>query len=293
MENYRFVEKIGSGSHGTVYLLKSTGEDRCVVCKSIISKYKTHAYREIAILTKLKHRRVVRLIDSVVLVNSVFLILEHVNYGSLESMISFFSRSLVTPSANLGWSVISQVADALHYIHSKRIIHRDIKPSNVLVNRFCTNNREFLEFKLCDFSLSTRSDGLVEDGHAVGTPFYMAPEVITRSKYDSTVDCWGLGCCVYELLSLKKPFHGSTREELFQNIVGREITESVSADKNLDGLVKLCLKKCNRITAKTIARNEKARLSLAMLEIRFRESKIEELEKKLEELREMSKTVIK
>lgn len=292
MEDYKFVEKIGSGSHGTAYLLKSK-EDKCVVCKSIIGKYKSHAYREISILSKLKHRRVLKLIDSVVLGNSVFLILEHMNYGSLESMITFFSRSLVTPSANLGWSIMSQVADALNYIHSKKIIHRDVKPSNVLVSRFCANNREFLEFKLCDFSLSTRSDGLVEDRHAVGTPFYMAPEIISRSRYDSTVDCWGLGCCVYEVLSLKKPFHGATRKELFQDIVEKEITESISADKSLDSLIKLCLRKSNRITAKSIIKDENIRLSLAMLEIKLKESRIEELEKKLDELRNVRETVIK
>lgn len=293
MEEYKLVEKIGNGSHGTVYLLKSIERNRCVVCKSVINKHKNHAYKEIAILSKLRHRRVVRLIDSVVLENSVFLILEHMNHGSLESMVSFFGKSLMAPTPSLGWSMMSQVADALHYIHSKNVIHRDIKPSNILVSRICTKHREFLEFKVCDFSLSTRSDGLVEDGCTIGTPFYMAPEVVAKSGYDCTVDCWGLGCCVYELLSLRKPFDGSTREELFQSITKREVVEGVSTDEVLDGLIKLCLKKCNRITSKAIVRHEKVRLNLAILEVRFKESRIEELEKKIEKLEKINRPEIK
>lgn len=372
MDNYKIVEKIGKGTHGTVYLLKST--DRLFVCKIVPVKYKNHAVREISILSKVSHRRVVSFVENFQIKDNFHIILEYVNYGSVESMILFFKESRSQPSLQLCWSLLSQMADVLYYLHCKRIIHRDVKPSNILISRFYSRGRECLEFKLCDFSLSTifsdrnnntvndmindRSiinninnntvNDVVNDGNIVGTPFYMAPEIVNRENYDNTIDIWGLGCCVFELMFLKKAFTGKDRKELFYSIkyddpfaltgsgtfhedfinykhqdnfkiqpsskfkvqssAGNNnlhlnstdnnnlclnstdnfylnspssLNNDQSNDSKLVELLKQCLLKKNRITSKKLAKNEKVRLQLAILEIKIKESKIEELEKKL------------
>lgn len=284
MDNYQFLEKIGSGSHGTVYLLKSEDTDKFVVCKSFVSKYKTHAHREIAILEKIRHRRIVNMIESIIYKDSIYLILEYINFGSLDSMIQFFIKNNTTPSNSLAWSLLSQISDVLNYLHSKKIIHRDIKPSNILIGRFFVKNREYLEFKLCDFSLATKIEGNVVDKHVVGTPFYMSPEMISRNSYDHSVDVWGLGCCVLEVITLTKPFKGKNREDLFNKILNEEPEGKIKDDPILESIVNRCLEKKNRITANALTKHEKIRLHLAMLELRLREHKIEELENKLSEL---------
>lgn len=282
MENYTFIEKLGKGTHGTVYLLKSQEEDKLVVCKSITEKYKTHAFREISILDKLNHRRIISIYDSMVIKNSIHIILEYINYGSLESMIDFFIRCKTIPTFSLGWNLLAQMSDALYYLHSKKIIHRDIKPSNILISRFFIKEKEYLEFKLCDFSLSTRCESFIEDGHMVGTPFYMAPEIVERERYGHSVDVWGLGCCVYEVMTLNKPFKGEDRKKLFRNILEEKPEELIDwEDKGLEMLVRKCLAKENRVNSKTIAKHEKNRLYLAMHEIKVKENRIEELEKRL------------
>lgn len=287
MDNYKFIEKIGRGSHGTAYLLRSQEDNKYVVCKSVIEKHEKHAQKEISILSKLMHRRIVKMIDSFRLNGSIFIILEYANYGTLESMISYFIKCKLQPHSNLLWSILSQVSDALYFLHSRKVIHRDIKPSNILINKFYVRSNEYLEFKICDFSLSTSITNYgeyISDRATVGTPFYMAPEIVSHEKYDATVDVWSLGVCMYEISTLTKPFTGSNREQLYNNILNKEIsTESITTDKVLSDLISQCLLKKNRITAKKLAKVDRSRLCLTMLELKYRESKIEYLEEKLKE----------
>lgn len=92
------------------------------------------------------------------------------------------------------------LASALHYLHSKRILHRDLKPENILLD---TGERA----KLCDFGLARH---MTADTHVVtsikGTPLYMAPEVLAGVPYDQQADLWSLGCIVYETITGEAPF---------------------------------------------------------------------------------------
>lgn len=103
--------------------------------------------------------------------------------------------------------IIYQLAKALKYLHSARLIHRDLKPSNVLVNSNCT-------IKLCDFGL-VRSLNQGKDSGAVltegvATRWYRSPEVLLGSKsYSTPADIWSFGCIVYEIISQKPLFPGS------------------------------------------------------------------------------------
>jgi serine/threonine protein kinase len=285
MENYRFIEKIGSGTHGTAYLLQSQNDNKYVVCKSVIQKHFKHAHKEISILSKLNHRKVVKMIDNIQVKESIYIILEYANYGTLETMISYFAKYKYKCNLTLMWSILSQITDALYYLHSKKIIHRDIKPSNILINKFSVKENEYLEFKICDFSLSTSYDKYIEDKGTVGTPFYMAPEIVSKSRYDATVDMWSLGVSLYEVLTLKKPFAGANRDELYSNILSKKIAaEELSEDRSLTDIILQCLSKKDRITSKNLCKNEKIRLNLTMLELKYRESKIEKLELKIKEL---------
>lgn len=289
MERFKFIRRLGRGTHGIVYLLETTdGTGTKIVCKSVLDRYQRHAEREIAMLSSLSHKRVVKMLESFRTNTGTFIILEYANHGTLQDMLNFLIQRRCKATMYMIWSVLAQVSDALMYLHSKKIIHRDVKPSNILINQLFVGEEGFFEFKLCDFSLARRFDDAEEHmfGSVVGTPSYIAPEVIDGDLYDTSVDVWGLGVTLYELAMLSKPFRGRCRRELYESIKEARIPSSpICTDKTLEELIRRCLCKDNRISVRSIIQNDRIRLHLAMIEIKLREHKIQSLERELSMLK--------
>jgi serine/threonine protein kinase len=93
---------------------------------------------------------------------------------------------------------MSQVLQGLVYLHEQGVIHRDIKGANILTTKDGI-------VKLADFGVATKSN--VNEYNVVGTPYWMAPEVIELSGATTASDIWSLGCTVIELLDGKPPYH--------------------------------------------------------------------------------------
>ena len=109
-------------------------------------------------------------------------------------------------------------------MHKKSIAHRDIKPENILMESKDVNN---LNIKITDFGFAKFYDpkegGLTE---TLGSPLYMAPEIIKKLSYDCSVDIWALGILCYIMLSGRPPFRGKTKEEIFIEITSKNISFS-------------------------------------------------------------------
>ena len=99
------------------------------------------------------------------------------------------------------WSFTLQISQALAHLHSKFIIHRDLKALNI----FLTKNKQI---KLGDLGVSK----IIGPGHLagtrVGTPLYLAPELVLNKPYDNKIDVWALGCVLYHLAMMEAPFLG-------------------------------------------------------------------------------------
>ncbi|CAM9284283.1 unnamed protein product [Ectocarpus sp. 13 AM-2016] len=109
--------------------------------------------------------------------------------------------------------IAKQLVQALHYLHSNRVIHRDMKPQNILVG---AHGR----VKLCDFGFArAMSSNTVVLTSIKGTPLYMAPELVKEQPYDLTVDLWSLGVILYELLVGQPPFYTNSIYSLINHIV--------------------------------------------------------------------------
>ncbi|ADM12638.1 NimA-like Ser/Thr protein kinase [Encephalitozoon intestinalis ATCC 50506] len=262
MRRFRFIQKLSRGVHGTVYLLETTDSKReKVVCKSVLWRYRKHAENEARILSSISYKRIVKLIDFFPSDFGLFIVLEYMDCGSLDEMMIYFMESNFRATDRLAWSVLTQIAGGLRYLHSKKIIHRDLKPSNILANRARAEGGLMLEFKLCDFSVSKK---LGKDGQIsgiAGTPSYMAPEMVSGRHYTTSVDIWSLGVSIYELLALKKPFEGKNRNELFEMIKQAKLPQEMCKDMDLERLIRRCLSKKNRISARDICNYRKSDLT--------------------------------
>ncbi|AFN84120.1 NimA-like Ser/Thr protein kinase [Encephalitozoon romaleae SJ-2008] len=267
MERFRFIRKLSRGVHGTVYLLETidSGKEK-MACKSILWKYKKYAEREVKILSLISHKRIVKLLDFFPRDSGIFIILEYVNCGSLHEMISHLVENNYRAPNCLVWSVLVQIADGLRYLHNKHIAHRDIKPSNILIERVFVQSGALIEFKLCDFAMAKELYEGNRTCEIAGTPSYMAPEVVSREYYNISIDIWSLGVSVYELLTLKKPFEGRSRDELFGMIKQARLPQVISPDIELERLIRRCLSKNDRISSGAIFNDKKAKAHLEVSE---------------------------
>ena len=136
----------------------------------------------------------------------------------------------------MNWFI--QLAMALEYIHGRKVLHRDIKVSNI----FLTGNNTV---KLGDFGISKVLETTQEQAQTVvGTPYYMSPEVCESKPYTHKSDIWALGCVLFELCALDKPFFAENLLGLVYKIVQddpKPIPDTYS--KELAKLVEMSLQK--------------------------------------------------
>lgn len=117
--------------------------------------------------------------------------------------------------------IIFQLYLALNYMHEKGMMHRDIKPENILME-----SKNDLNIKLADFGFAAffkESAEAKKQTLTLGSPMYMAPEILKRDEYDQKVDVWAAGVVAYVLLAGKPPFAGSTKEATFKAIRNNQL----------------------------------------------------------------------
>ena len=198
---YKFIKNLGSGSYGQVVLAEDRNKELFAVKKFPL--YDKSSYlsfkNEIKILKKIKHKNLIKIFDYYKDRSFIYLVMEYAPYGDLDNYIRSLKNKGKLISNNTIDNIISQVTEGIDYLHINNIIHRDIKTSNILV--FNENL-----FKITDFGVSK---SLEQNKYAytnIGTPYYMAPEIICGKPYNYSVDYWALGCMIYKLLCNKYPF---------------------------------------------------------------------------------------
>ncbi|KAJ5191072.1 Cytokinesis protein sepH [Penicillium cinerascens] len=200
LKDYQLGDCLGKGAFGSVYRALNWNTGETVAVKQIkltdLPKSELRVIMlEIDLLKNLDHPNIVKYQGFVKSVETLNIILEYCENGSLHSIAKNFGRF----PENLVGLYMSQVLHGLLYLHEQGVIHRDIKGANILTTK------EGL-VKLADFGVASRTTGLSESS-VVGTPYWMAPEVIELSGATTASDIWSLGCTVIELLEGKPPYH--------------------------------------------------------------------------------------
>ncbi|WVZ87554.1 hypothetical protein U9M48_034173 [Paspalum notatum var. saurae] len=194
---YMLEKKIGKWDYGRVYKGRDLETGDLVAIKQ--APLEAVDQQDLDIIMNLNHKNILKYLGSVKTKSHLYIILEYVENGSLASIIKRnkfgpFPESLVVV-------YIAQVLEGLVYLHEQGVIHRDIKGRNILTTK------EGI-VKLTGFGAATKiTEADVNTGVVIGTPYWMAHEVIKISGACTTSDIWSVGCTIIELLTCAPPYY--------------------------------------------------------------------------------------
>lgn len=198
-------EVLGSGQFGIVYAGKHRKTGRNVAIKIIDklrfpNKQESQLRNEVAILQTVHHPGVVNLESMFETPERVFVVMEKLHGDMLEMILSSEKGRL---PERLTRFLVTQILVALRHLHFKNIAHCDLKPENVLL----ASADPFPQVKLCDFGFARIIGEKSFRRSVVGTPAYLAPEVLRSKGYNRSLDMWSVGVIVYVSLSGTFPFN--------------------------------------------------------------------------------------
>lgn len=220
-KNYKVLEKIGTGSFGKVFKVFHipSGQNRAMkVVKKEATKHqddkrdnKKEFLKEIEVLTLLDHPNILKVLEYFLDDNNYYVVTELVNGGELFDHIQKIKHF----SEEKACTVMIQILSAIRYLHSQGIVHRDLKLENILVDT--SNDKDDLNIKIIDFGASNFYKKNLNLSLKIGTPYYIAPEVLEKS-YNYKCDLWSCGVIMYILLSGSPPFDGRTDQEIMAKV---------------------------------------------------------------------------
>jgi len=219
---YRIIEKIGSGTMGTVYKAKQVSLDRVVAIKVLSphlsrkSDYVEQFLREARAVARLNHPNVISGIDVGEQEGVRYFVME---YASGLTVGEILKRGGAMDESRVA-KVALQIARALEHAHEAGLVHRDVKPDNILITKNGTA-------KLCDLGLAKDRP---EGGRALGTPHYISPEQAEGiHEADIRSDLYSFGATLYHMLLGRTPFEGKAKA-----VMVKHISEDPTAPREAD-----------------------------------------------------------
>uniref|UniRef100_A0A8B9H6E1 non-specific serine/threonine protein kinase n=1 Tax=Astyanax mexicanus TaxID=7994 RepID=A0A8B9H6E1_ASTMX len=197
-EVFDVLEKLGEGSYGSVFKAhyKETGE--IVAIKQVpVESDLQEIIKEISIMQQCNSPHVVRYYGSYFKNSDLWIVMEYCGAGSVSDIIRQRNKTLAEDEIA---AILQSTLKGLEYLHFMRKIHRDIKAGNILLNSEG-------QAKLADFGVAGQlTDTMAKRNTVIGTPFWMAPEVIQEIGYNCVADIWSLGITAIEMAEGKPPY---------------------------------------------------------------------------------------
>ena len=215
-EVYIKEKTLGSGSFGTVYLVKHKQLHRYFAMKAIKKTSKSKVdeeglMNEINILRKMDHPNILKITDFYSQKNEYDIITEYCQEGELFNEIKQYAPFNETITGHY----MKQILTAVCYCHGMNIVHRDLKPENILIVKRAKNGCH--PIKIIDFGTAKVFSKEKSEHLLIGSAYYIAPEVLSRN-YTEKCDIWSCGVIMYILLTGRPPFFGNTDSEIMYRI---------------------------------------------------------------------------
>ncbi|XP_057263736.1 serine/threonine-protein kinase Nek4 isoform X6 [Pezoporus wallicus] len=214
---YCFLRAVGKGSYGEVSLVRHRQDSKQYVIKRLnlknaSSRERKAAEQEAQLLSQLKHPNIVTYRESWQGEDGLlYIVMGFCEGGDLYHKLKEQKGQLLPENQVVEWFV--QIAMALQYLHEKHILHRDLKTQNVFLTR--TNI-----IKVGDLGIARVLENQYDMASTlIGTPYYMSPELFSNKPYNYKSDVWALGCCVYEMATLKHAFNAKDMNSLVYRII--------------------------------------------------------------------------
>ncbi|CAK60875.1 unnamed protein product (macronuclear) [Paramecium tetraurelia] len=225
--NSRFC--LGEGAYGKVFLGQDTENNEQVAIKQIDTKFieqqdkyiKQQIINEIEILKKCNHPNIVRFIDLIDTPKYIYIIIEYCKDGDLKELLNQKRLSEVE-----SFDVLRQIVEGFKELQKHSIIHRDLKPANILINNGI--------FKIADFGFAKivnnySSTNMLKS--LVGSPYYMAPQLLGYQQYCFKCDIWSLAVIYFEMVFGNLPWLASDPQSLLKKILSQPIIEKLKQAK--------------------------------------------------------------
>ncbi|XP_074646197.1 uncharacterized protein LOC141902392 isoform X2 [Tubulanus polymorphus] len=217
LDLYQKIKVIGKGSYGQVWLSKHRKDRKQYVLKKIdlqnaSKRERKAAEQEVKLLSRLKHPNIVAYKDSFECDDGyLYIAMGYCEGGDLYNRLKEQKGVPLEERQVVEWFV--QIAMALQYMHERNILHRDLKTQNI----FLTKSKII---KVGDLGIARVLEGTNDMATTlIGTPYYMSPELFSNKPYNHKSDVWALGCCVYEMSTLKHAFNAKDMNSLVYKIL--------------------------------------------------------------------------
>ncbi len=246
-DRYRIGRRIGLGGTGVVFEATCTFDGSKVAVKTLRPCFVNHIdlgvrlRREAEVSRRVAHPGILKVLDEGTLYDGSPYVVMPLMYG--ESLARLLLRLNELPQLEVA-AIAGRVAAILHSAHLAGYVHRDVKPEHILFNRSATGDLtvHLLDFGVCSSANADQQEKQRECGKVFGTPSYVSPEQASgKVDIDGRADLFSLGIVMFEALSGRVPFSGSTVSKLLLRIIRDEaprVSQVVDGiDPTLDALV--------------------------------------------------------